>query len=257
MAVYIYSMPKAGTYFLAKLLESLGFEDTGFHIDRLEYLDTRSQPPEVNTATPAKARVRRFFVPVVRELTERQVAFGHFALPLNPAVLGDDGRYVCAYRDPRATLVSEFLDFRFRRTGVAWALPAAVPDDKDAFVAYLKRHGVTGHLAIFREFVLLRAMLASPLASPHLVRACHFVNFDHLRGDAQAVVPLARFLHVALDLAQAERHLAQTLAAETKTKATGLSIDRNALWTDEAEAIYARSRFPQIRRMAENLGLAF
>ena len=32
MSIYIYSLPKAGTYFFAAFLAELGFEDTGLHI---------------------------------------------------------------------------------------------------------------------------------------------------------------------------------------------------------------------------------
>ena len=257
LSVYIYSMPKAGTYFFAAFLKALGLEDTGFHIDRMEYLDTRSQPMDVNMKAPGKARVKQFFVPVVRRLAPHQVAFGHFPLPIHYEILGQTGFYVCAYRDPRRTLVSEFIDFRFRRTGVKWALPAAVPDDGAAFLLYLTKQGMKGHLGIFRDMVLLRSITLSPFCPPILQTNTCFVNFDEIRANPKAALPLARFLQVELSEVDVLERLETALGTETKTKATEIALDRDALWTDEAEALYAKSRFPAIKAMAEELGLEF
>ncbi len=257
MPVYIYSMPKAGTYFFATFLKELGFHDTGYHIERNEYLDTHAHSMEVNARTPGKARVPGFFVAVMRRLRADDVAFGHFPLPIHHAVLDELGRYVCAYRDPRRTLVSEFIDFRYRRTGVKWLLPDAVPDDGAAFALYLERHGLRGHLGVFRDMVLLRSILASPLAPPVLGPRTIFVNFDAIRSDAAAALPVARFLGSQLTDDEVRAALASALAAETKTKATEITLDREALWTDAAEALYAGSQFPMIKSMAEDLGMVF
>ena len=257
LAIYIYSMPKAGTYFFAAFLSELGFEDTGYHIDRTEYLDTHSKSLEVNIRTPGKARVKSFFVPVVRQLKATQVAFGHFPLPIHYAVLDTAGIYVCAYRDPRRTLVSEFIDFRFRRIGVKWILPETVPDDKAAFLLYLKRQGVTGHLSIFRDMIFLRSIVMSSLCPPLLKAKTTFVNFDEIRANPEAALPLARFLGTTFNDKMVFEKLQNALGAETKTKATEVPIDRDALWTAEAEALYAASEFPAIKAMAETLGLAF
>lgn len=257
MPIYIYSLPKAGTYFFAAFLKELGFEDTGLHIDRVSYLDTHTQPIEVNARRPSAAKVRSFFVPVVRALKPRQVAFGHFPLPMHYKILAEDGLYVCAYRDPRRTLVSEFIDFRFRREDVRWLSSAAVADDQEAFVLFLKKHGLTAHLSIFREIVLLRSIVLSPLGPPVLQKNTFFVNFDEIRADPDAALPLAAFVGAQLEPAEVRERLSLALAADTKTRATDVAIDRAAFWTPEAEALYAGSAFPSIRAMAEDLGLTF
>jgi hypothetical protein len=250
-------MPKAGTYFFSTLLEKLGFEDTGYHLSRDNYLDTKAHPLEVNATHPDKARVQRFFVPVVRELPARAVLAGHFALPLNFNVLGLKGVYLCAYRDPRKTLISEFIDFRFRRKDIPWLSRPVIADDREAFAAYLRHHGILAHLGIFREFVLLRSVVVSPLAPPVLQKNTYFVNFDHLRSEPRTALGIAKFLHADLTDAEVLQRVKAALSAETKTKATAIDIDRDAFWTEEAEEIYARSKFPAVKEMAENLGLEF
>lgn len=257
MSIYIYSLPKAGTYFFAAFLAELGFEDTGLHIDRLSYLDTHKQTNEANARRPGGAKVKSFFVPVVRALAKHQVAFGHFPLPMHYKILAEDGIYVCAYRDPKRTLVSEFIDFRYRREDVRWLSRETVPDDHDAFNLYLKKHGLTAHLAVFREIVLLLSIVLSPLAPPVLRKNTIFVNFDEIRAKPRAALPLARFLQVELSEVEVLERLETALGAETKTKATEIALDRDALWSDEAESLYARSQFPAIKTMAEELGLEF
>lgn len=257
MPIYIYSMPKAGTYFFSTLLDKLGFPDTGIHLGRDTYLDTKSQSMEVNAHYPGRAKVKRFFVPVARELPPRAVLAGHFPLPINYQVLGPKGFYLCAYRDPRKTLVSEFIDFRFRRKDIPWISAQMIRDDREAFVAFLKRHGTVAHLGVFREFTLLRSIVVSPLAPAILQKNTYFVNFDQLRADPSKAVAIADFLGTELDEAAILSRMQDALGAETKTKATDIEIDRAAIWSDEAEMIYNTSRFPAIKAMAEELGLEF
>lgn len=257
MPIYIYSMPKAGTYFFSALLDKLGFQDTGYHLNRDNYLDTKAHSLEVNAQTPGKAKVKKFFVPVLRELPVNAVLAGHFPLPINYQVLGPKGMYLCAYRDPKKTLVSEFIDFRFRRTDIPWISRRSIEDDQQAFLQFLTRHGVTAHLSVFREFTLLRSIVVSPLAPPVLQKNTYFVNFDQLRADPKTAVGIAKFLGAELTDAAVMKRVKAALSAETKTKATALDIDREAFWTAEAEEIYAKSKFPAIQEMAESLGLEF
>ena len=257
MSVYIFSLPKAGTYFFSALLEKLGFNDTGFHISGSSYLDTKAHSLLVNAKTPGKARIDKFFVPVIRALGEKDVAAGHFPLPLNFKIAGRRGRYLCAYRDPRRTLVSEFIDFRFRREDVNWVSTAEIPDDAAAFCAYLARHGVKAHLNIFRNIVLLRMIEQSLLCPDELRDAMFFVNFDHALVDSAITRAIAGFLGVVLTEDEARSHLQQALDSETKTKATNITVDREALWTDAAQKIYDESEFPAIKALAEQHELSF
>lgn len=257
MSVYIFSLPKAGTYFFSSLLEKLGFHDTGFHISGSSYLDTKAHSLSVNAKTPGRAKVEKFFVPVIRSLGEKDVAAGHFPLPLNFKIAGRNSRYLCAYRDPMRTLVSEFIDFRFRREDVAWISKTEIVDDRVAFCAYLLRHGVKAHLNIFRNIALLRMIEQSPLCPDELRNTMYFVNFDHALIDPKVTAGIAAFLGVVLSEDDARARLQSALDAETKTKATGIAVDRDALWTDEARKIYEASEFPAIKALAVHHTLSF
>ena len=140
---------------------------------------------------------------------------------------------------------------------VNWILQSSEPDDRAAFLLYLKKAGLKGHLNIFREMILLRSIIESPLGPPVLKSNTIFVNFDQIRANPDAAMPLARFLKTELSQGEVMTRLEIAFATETKTKATTLDLDRDALWSDEAEALYAASSFPAIKAMAEELGLEF
>lgn len=257
MSVYIYSLPKAGTYFFAQLLSNLGLNDTGYHISRFSYLDTKAHPLEQNAATPGVAKIKKFFVPVVRQMQDNDVAFGHFPLPLNPQVVPEHMKYICAYRNPEKTLVSEFIDFRFRRTDLSWLSQVRVPDNRQAFELYLERHGTVAHLSIFRKIVLYHLSVTHPLTSTtERDRVC-FVNFETALREPDTVRQIAAFLGTPLPEGAAETIHQKTLSAETKTKAVDLEIDRDSLWTNRARALYAASDFPRALSMAQEQGLRF
>lgn len=257
MSVYIYSVPKAGTYFFAELLEQLGLENTGFHINKDSYLDSKAFSLEANARTPSRTEVKKFFVPVIRKMKKDQFAFGHFPIPLNPHVATEHMKFLCTYRHPRKTLVSEFIDFRHRRSDVPWLSKKETPDDAEAFCKYLQRHGVGPHLTIVRNMVLLHHVLEHKLGDPALRRKSLFVNFEDALKSPAEVSRIAEFLDLPLKPAAAKALHGDVLGAETKTKATNLSIDRDALWTKEAEEIYANSLFPKAVEIGRLEGLHF
>lgn len=257
MPLYVFTQPKAGTYFISDIIARLGFENTGFHVMRNFYLDTHSQSLEDNATQPGLARVDKFFAPVVRSLQGKQFAFGHFPLPLNPEVPRPDMKYVCAYRDPKSALVSEFIDFRFRRKDIKRFSQASIPDDRKAFVAFLKKRGLGGHFEDFRNMLLYRSLVAHHLASPKERDRAHFVNFSSIRSNPEEIDALARFLGVEIAAGQSASIHAAALASETKTKASSIDVDRDALWSDAAEKVYQESGYPAAVQYGRQLGLTF
>ncbi len=251
MKVYIYTIPKAGTYLLAELVARLGFVNTGLHVNRDRYLDTLSLDAETNARFPSRAMKKQLFVRTLNQMQPGELAFGHFPVPLMGWMF-PDFMHVCAYRHPRRTLVSEFIDFRFRRQDVRWIAPEAIPDDRDAFCAFLGRQG-PGHMAIFSQMLGLTLLLQEPLCTRFQDGAkFHLLSFDRLRADPAEAERLAGFL--GADPAGARAAHAAALAAETKTKATDLAIDRDALWSDAAEALYARLDAEAYVRRGRELG---
>jgi hypothetical protein len=235
MRIYIYTIPKAGTYLLADFVARLGFANTGHHVSRDRFLNTAKLDLDTNARTPSKAMERQFFVKTLREQVDSSVSFGHLPVPLMGFVF-PDFRFVCAYRHPRKTLMSEFVDFRFRREDIKWIARDAIPDDRAAFVAFLQRHG-QAHMSIFANMIAVTLLRSEPLCARYDARHIHLTSFDAFLADPAEAIRIAAMLDVGPDQALTAR--AAALLAETKTKATGLDVDRDALWSDEAEELYA------------------
>jgi hypothetical protein len=235
MKVYIYTIPKAGTYFLADFISRLGFHNTGFHISQHKFLNTAKLDMDTNARFPSRAMERQPFMKTLRGMKDSDLAFGHFPVPMM-AWLFPDFFFVCAYRHPRQTLISEFIDFRFRREDVKWISREAIPDDRTAFATFLESHG-EAHMSIFSQMLGITLLRQEPLCRRFQSDQFHMLNFETLLKTPQGAEDLARSLGV--DPALAAAALAETKAAETKTKATGLEIDRAALWSDHAEELYA------------------
>jgi len=232
--IYIYTIPKAGTYLLAEFLERLGFENSGFHVDLESYLDTKKLSLEVNAQTPEAARVDQFFVGTLKGMPDNSLAFGHLAVPLLGWALPRFS-FVCSYRHPRKTLVSEFIDFRFRRKDVEWLSFDTIADDAEAFGQYLIHHGPI-HLRIFSQFVACSTLFNDPFFQRYTPERSIFVNFDTFLKDPSESVRIAE--HFGRDAATGLAAREAALAAETKTKAVDLEIDRDSLWTAENERLY-------------------
>lgn len=234
MKIYIYTIPKAGTYFLADFLDRLGFRNTGYHVNKGKFLNTKKLDLETNARFPSKAMEKQFFIKTLRELKDDEVAFGHFPVPLMP-FLFPDFFFVCAYRHPRKTLMSEFVDFRFRREDVAWISRDQIKDDKEAFCVFIERHGAA-HMGVFSQMLAVSLLASEPLCKKYSALRFHMVNFDTLLKDPNEAVSLAK--HLGADPGKAKAALQQTRQADTKTKATDIDIDREALWSDRAEELY-------------------
>jgi hypothetical protein len=236
MKVYIYTIPKAGTYFLADFIARLGFHNTGFHVNQKKFLNTAKFDLETNARFPSRAMERQPFLKTLRDMNDGDLAFGHFAVPLM-AWIFPEFFFVCSYRHPRQTLMSEFIDFRFRREDVHWIARDEIPDDRVAFAAYLERHG-QGHMAVFSQMLAVSVLRNEPLCGRFQTNQFHMLNFETLLKSPQCAIDLAARFGIPPD--RALKALEQTQGAETKTKATGLDIDRDALWSDRAEELYRK-----------------
>lgn len=235
MKIYIYTIPKAGTYFLADFIARLGFNNTGWHVNRGSFLNTARFDVETNARFPSKAMEKQGFQKTLGLMNDGDIAFGHFPVPLM-AWLFPEFTFVCSYRHPRETLMSEFIDFRFRRADVPWVSREKVADDREAFALFLAKHG-PNHMAVFSQMLAVSLLRNEPLCRRFQPSQFHIVNFSSLLKDPGEATALAEALGRPAEAAAAA--LQATKEAETKTKATGLDIDRAALWSDAAEEFYA------------------
>ena len=78
MKLYLYTLPKAGTYFMAELIGRLGYSNTGYHVERLRYLDTKSLDTKTNREMPDRAARNMACFDLMRRLRDREFAFGHY-----------------------------------------------------------------------------------------------------------------------------------------------------------------------------------
>jgi len=236
MKVYIYTIPKAGTYFLADFIGRLGFRNTGFHVNQNRFLNTAKFDVETNAKFPGRAMEKKLFIKTLRDMNDGDLAFGHFPVPMM-AFMFPDFFFVCSYRHPRQTLISEFIDFRFRREDLKWLDRETIPDDKMAFATYLEKHG-ENHVSIFSQMLGISLLRSEPLCKRFQTNKFHMLHFEALLKDHKVAEDLAVALGV--DPALAADALEKTKMADLKTKATGLEIDRDALWSDQAEELYQR-----------------
>ena len=251
MNIYIHTIPKAGTYLLAEYLECMGLSNSGFHVEIDRYLDTKLFITADNAKRPSATEVNKFFTQTLRELKHNEFAFGHLPAPICAWAL-ENYKFICAYRNPRKTLLSEFLDFRYRRDDVEFVSREVIKDDHEAFVTYLRDHGPI-HMSVFSEMLAVVTLFSDPLFSSYDLARVIFVNFDNFLMDSTAATAIAH--HLGLDETRAEDAWKSAIAAETKTKATNLSIDRNSFWTEATEAAAASLNLEAYTDRARMLGL--
>lgn len=249
--VYIYTIPKAGTYLMSEFLSRLGIQNSGWHISENKYLDTKKFDDQTNKVEPSKTKVVRPYLQSFKRLPRGWHAFGHF----NPLFVcaGELNKYrvIAVKRSLKEVLVSEFVDFRFRRADVHFVHRNVIPDSVKAFEVYMKVHApIIKNIA--HNFVLLER-LQSDHDYVQLVGAnrFHFVDFKSFlspQTGPSLALDIAR--HVGVQVGQEEvcSIWQQALAADNKTKSDGVSMDveRDALWSQRALELYAQLNFDEL-----------
>jgi hypothetical protein len=257
--VYIYTIPKSGTYLMSGFLRELGLRSSGMHIALNHTLETHAVDSATNLRSPSKAMVQKLYIDAFRSVPPRQHAFGHLSpLYLPAGIINRRGyQFIAVKRHPREVLESEFVDFRHRRLDVDWVSESSIPDPQQAFETYLSRHGaVIRDICI--EFMLLEQIAHSPMYQ-HLMggRNRHlFVDFSRFidRGAGPRVAAgIATFLLDHTDTVDVRLAWQKALEADNKTKATMMKLpyERASLWTTAAEAHYRQLGLHQI---ADQLG---
>lgn len=84
----------------------------------------------------------------------------------------------------------------------------------------------------------------------------HFINFDEvLRAEKYILNVLKNFLPNETDTKSILLAIERVKQKETKTKATNIRIDRNELWSNEAEQVYDFLGFEKFLDKAKALGM--
>lgn len=255
--LYIFTLPKAGTYFLAQLLSRMGWYDSGIHLAEDHYLDTHRQDLQSARCRPLDVMRTQSYDLTLRALPYGALCFGH----MNPMYFArphlSEVAVLACRRHPREALVAEFIDFRFRRDEdwVRWVHPSRIPDDRLAFAEYLRQHGrvIADIVATYIAYRQLRQ--TDFYTGTREMGEYVDLRFEDLMGPAPlpAMRSIAQTFGQRLDDATLIDILTGARGAENKTKSVGesIAVDRAALWTPQAEAAYQTHGFP---RLAELLG---
>jgi hypothetical protein len=149
--VMVVSMPKAGTYLVARLLDRLGFVDTELHLGETVLTDYRGLPIEEKRGAGFRERVIQLPITMSAGLvTTGQFAVGH--LPHTPAVRQALAgfRTIVLVRNPYDAIVSR-LRFRVESgrepPETPWVRMAPGPAQALAYLHHVGRDRVVGSIA--------------------------------------------------------------------------------------------------------------
>ena len=244
--LYLFTVPKAGTYFLAGLMSWLGWHDSGWHVAERFVLHTHDTDLSTNARDPLVVRREQPYAKTLELLPAGHLCFGHMNPMLFPAPHPAEMAVVACRRRPRDVLLAEFVDFRFRREDhlVEFVSRRRIADDREAFAVYMRDHApviadILGTLVTYRALRGTRYWAGTRTLAPYAE-----VAFEDLMGPAPlpALRCLATLCGVTADDARLLQILQAAKAADYKTKSEGLDLpfERDWLWTAEAEAQYRR-----------------
>lgn len=246
--LYIYTMPKAGTYLLASLCEELGMVNSGRHISFTSYLDTLAFPAKVNRHYPSKTRIQQQFIKTFKQ-SMGQTTFGHLSPSFLPPGIFYSTDIITAYRQPLEVLVSEYNDFRYIRKDVRFCSIETEENDVRAFELYLKRQA-----PVIRDIMIEMARyfdcFSQSLYAPKYARAVPIIiNFNRLK-DSNYIEWLEKVFTYFLPNGSIGLNdsLKSTYNKETKTKSHEYPFDIDTLWTDENLLLIKPLRLRQLHQ---------
>lgn len=250
---YIFTIPKAGTYLMDEFLSQLGSASTGWHVSMNNYLDTKKFDAKTNKTQPSTTHVARPYLATFRQVPAGGHAIGHFnPLFVPPGLLNTLGyRVIAVRRHPREVLVSEFIDFRHRRTDVRFVAEATIADPGEAFLAYLREHGPVIR-NICANYLLLqdncRNLFYRQVLGRELALFVDFRQFIDAQRGPDIARRIAAFLGTGLDDAAVQVCWQAALDADNKTKSDDVKLPyaRESLWTPKAQARYEELGFPAL-----------
>ncbi len=248
--IYIYTIPKAGTYFLASLVEALGYFNTGWHISVENYLDTKSFDLDTNREYPGKTSKKQFFIKTFRQIKLSQLAFGHISPYKLPNKIANKFIFISSYRHPREVLESEFIDFRYRRKGVHFVSLNNIKNLTDAFEIYLKKHGKVIR-NIFIEFLSFQDRYINPLYKKAFPDNNVCLDFKDLISGEKSLSTLEHILKfLDCKVPNPSLFLEQVKSQENKTKSVGLNLpfERHELWSNKCVLLYQQLGFEDIEK---------
>src|SRR4051794_2983441 len=245
--VILLTMPKAGTYLLASMLENLGLVDLEVHLSESLLSDYRGLSVEEKIA---RARLVNRDIPLhvaARMIQLGQFAVGHIACtPQSRNVLSSFVRILCI-RELRHALASH-MRFELKRIE---ADPEWLQGTREWASAANNTHRLHGFLSAFGEGYLALVQSIHGWAHETDVLVC---RFEHLLGDqgpaVQEGVAAAVASQMGMPPRMGIRALREVIGKPTLTF-SGQRTTLHGLWDDTAEAIFQRLGGPDVN---ETLG---
>lgn len=245
--LYIFTIPKAGSYFLAELMSRLGWENSGLHVAEDHVLDVKQTDLTDAARDPHSTTRWQSFYQSLESVQDGGLCFGH----MNPMHFygphPSEFAVVGCRRQLRKVLVAEFIDFRFRRQDhlVQWVSRDTIADDRQAFAEYMDRHGpIIAHIAA--TYIAYRDLRSAAYYTRAAKLGAYVdLSFEALMGPYPQ--PELRKLAWTLSLHKSDAELMDILqqakTADNKTKSVdeALPIDRNTIW-DNAQALATYER---------------
>lgn len=251
--LYIYTMPKAGTYFLAGLCEEFAIPNSGLHVGFSGYLDTLNHPHRVNRHRPSATRINQSYIKTFKQCAGK-LAFGHLSPSFLPPGIFFDTQVVASYRDPMEVLISEYNDFRFIRRDVKFCSQQNIVDDVMAFGLYLERQA-----PVIRDIMIEMSRyldcFAQPLYAPkYKSNVPIIIDYNRLSSPDYRLWLDDVFAHflpgISMTFSQA---LEAAYGKKTKTLSNGYTFDPESMWTAENLAFIKPLRLKRLHKNLINL----
>jgi hypothetical protein len=243
----IISLPKAGTYLMAKVLEILGLVDLEVHLSEQMLSDYRGM---ATADKPARARTAARNIPLAesaRMILPGQFAVGHLLCTPQARVLFAPFVRIVCLRDPRHALVS-LMRFEARRIAADPLWHAGMRDWADAPGAPAR---MRGFLAVHAEGFLAFARSILGWTADAETVTC---RFEDLLGDHGAPAQRRSIEAVAAALGLSPAAGVQALAGALGRRTLTFSGSRTRLdeaWDASVEAAFRDLGGPEV---SERLG---
>lgn len=247
--VFVLSVPKSGTYLIAKLLENLGLVDCGVHIATNHIGDNRFADEKVLRVEPG-----RYMVPIPMErsmplIYPGQFAFGHIPCFAKEEFLLRDFKKVFSFRDMRDTIISLV---RYDSSRKHKALRG------ERLALYGKFKEIPMGSDKIKQWYLVWGKEIADLARsmvPWKERGEVFqLKFEVLMGDEgretqfALLRDLCGFLGLNVTDDKMEKALVDSIGAETLTY-SGKRSSYNDWWNEELEDLFTHYGFKELNRI--------
>jgi len=242
--VFLTTIPKAGTYMMAKMLPRFGLADCSIHVMQDGIVDHRFAPEQLRRHYPSAVGRRIPLGASIRLIAPGQFAFGHIGLH-NAGVrtLFQDFKVVMMYRNLRDAYVSLVRYFReLRQDTVPFHKASLFHQDLASLLAWdLDREGPL-RLIGFRQLCAWRQ-------EPNVLALRYEDTVGDFGRERQMAVmrDLRAFLGASVDDGGLADILNTVIGQPTLTKTERRTI-ASEHWTDAVERLYRRIGFPDVNR---------